>query len=420
MAASLGAVVLTVATGAGGVAGASTKLAAKHASALKSVSFLSNCSNPNKSALATIKIPSSLLPDLPTSSQIKAHDTVAAWGGTTATHQVPVPFTQVKITPAEATTICKKHLKAVFLNWSNVVYNKAIVNGIRDEFNAVGIKLIRVTTSSFSATGLSGNVNAVMPLNPNIVLAGGTINPSQMASLMQPVISAHKILVSWGNDGPGLKLGPKGQLQGLVGYDWYWMGEEMATAVHEAFPQGANLGYIHWINNNRQILLRENGFVAGLKKYPNIKVVTATGGPADPAGTGSGFSTPTATSAEQYTESFLQTHSTVNVLFAPWENPPGLGEQSAITALHLQTKVKIATMDLGTAGATALSNKGTIVVDMAEDVYIGGRMMAAAAALDSIHAKYHPFVVIPTEAATSSNVKTAWAIMHGPALRCPC
>lgn len=383
------------------------------------VPFLSNCSKPNTSALANTTFPSSLLPDLPTPAQITKNDTAAAWGGTPGTKETPKPFTAVKITPAEATKICNKHLSAVFLNWSNVVYNKAIVDGIRNEFNAVGVKLIRVTTSSFSATGLAGNVSAVMPLNPNIVLVGGTINPSQMSSLMAPVISSHKILVSWGNDGPGLKLGQSGTLQALIGYDWYFLGEEMANAIHQAFPHGVNLGYIHWINDTDAILLREQGLLDGLKKYSTIHVVTA-GGSATPKGTNSGFSQPTATSAEQYAESFLQTHSTVGALFAPWETPPGVGELSAIKALHLTTKVKLVTMDLGTAGAKSLSAKGGIVVDMAEDVYTGGRMMAATAALASIHASYPDFVVIPTEPATPTNVKTAWNAMHGPGLACPC
>lgn len=398
-------------------AGASAKDAAKSSKA--AVPFLSNCSKPDKAALKNTTFPSTLLPNLPTASQIKANDSAADWGGTPGTTETPVPYTKVKITPAEATKICKKHETAVFLNWSNVVYNQAIVNGIRNEFNAVGIKLIRVTTSSFSATGLAGDVSSVLPLNPNIVLAGGTINPSQMSSLMSPVISAGKVLVSWGNDGPGLKLGPHGTLKALIGYDWYFLGEQMAAAIHQAFPNGVNMGYIHWINDTDAILLREQGLIDGLKKYPTIHVITA-GGPATPKGTNSGFSQPTATSSEQYAESFLQTHPTVGALFAPWETPPGVGEEAAITALHLQTKVKLVTMDLGTAGAKSLSTKGGIVVDMAENIYTGGRMMAATAALASIHAKYPRFVIIPTDSANSTNVKNAWNSMHGPGLPCPC
>lgn len=384
------------------------------AATVQASSAASSCSN--AVALANRPTPKSLLPNLPSRSQIKAHDSIAAWGGPNSP-ETPVPYTDLVITPAEAQKICNAHLTAVFLNWSNVTYNKAIIDGIKNEFNSLGVKLIRVTDSEFAASGVAGDISAVMPLNPDIVLEGGTINPSEMASINAPIFNAHKVFVSWGNIGPGVTLGPSGKLQALIGYDWYWMGEQMATAVHQQFPHGANLGYIHWINDNRQIILRESGFLAGLKKYPNLHVIAA-GGPANPRGTNSGFSQPSATSAEQYTESFLQTHKNVNVLFAAWENPPALGEVAAIKALHLQNKVKVVTMDLAEAGATSLSHHGNIVVDMAEDIYIGGRMMAATSALAAIHAKYPDFVVIPTNSATPSNVTASWNMMHGPGLPC--
>lgn len=384
------------------------------AAATNLVAAASSCNNAKP--LANTTVPKSLLPDLPSASQIKLHDSIASWDGPKSS-QTPVPYTDVKITPAEAKKICNAHLTAVFLNWSNVTYNKAIIDGIANEFKPLGVKLLRVTDSEFSPTGLAGDISAVLPLNPDIVIEGGTISPSEMVSLNAPVISRHKVFVSWGNIGPGITLGPSGKLQALVGYDWYYLGEQMATAVHQQFPHGANLGYVHWINDDQDINLRESGFLAGLKKYPNIHVITE-GGPANPLGTNSGFSQPTATSAESYTESFLQTHKNVNVLFAAWENPPALGEVAAVKALHLQNKVKVVTMDLAEAGAQSLSHHGSIVVDMAEDIYIGGRMMAATAALAAIHAKYPDFVVIPTEAATAHNVTAAWDVMHGPGLPC--
>jgi ribose transport system substrate-binding protein len=356
---------------------------------------------------------------LPPPSLIKVHDSAKDWGGPASAASIfPVPYTQVKITPAQAQRICKLHLKAVFLNWSNVTYNQAMIDGIRNEFNALGVRLIRVTDSEFSPTGVAGDVSAVMPLNPDIVIAGGTLNPSQMASLMGPVIRAHKILISWGNDGPGLALGPSGQLNALVGYDWYYLGLQMAKAIHDKYPHGVTLGYIHWINDVQAILLRESGLLDGLKKYPNIHVVAANG-PACASCTNSGFSSPTATSAESYTESFLQTHKNVQVIFAPWENPPALGEAAAITALHLQNKVKVVTMDLAEAGTHSLAHGGLITVDMAQNIYDGGRIMAALGALRAIHAKYPRFVIVPTDAVTSKNYRNAWIYMHGPNIPCP-
>jgi ribose transport system substrate-binding protein len=345
--------------------------------------------------------------------QTAMHNTANAMGAPQAL--TPVLWNQIKITPAQLKAICQKHLTAVFLDWSNVTYNKAIDSGMRQEYQALGVNLLRITDSEFSPTGTQGDLQAVLPLKPDIILTGGTINPGQMASIMAPAVAQHKIIVSWGVGGPGMQIGPHSPMNALVAYDWYYLGEQMAQAVHEAFPHGANLGYLHWINDVDAILLRESGFLAGLKKYPNIHVIAA-GGPANPAKPNSGYTDPSG--AEAYTEAFLQSHKNVNVIFAPWENPPGLGEMAAIKALHLQKKVSVVTMDLAEAGAASLRQHGLIKVDMAQDVYDGGRLMALESALAAIHAKYPPFVNFPTFAATSADVKVAWDYMHGPQFPC--
>jgi len=275
--------------------------------------------------------------------------------------------------------------------------------------------VLRITDSEFQATGLQGNLSAVLPLDPDIIIAGGTIDPAQMSSIMAPAVQKHKIIVSWGNGGPGMNLGVGQEQAGLVAYDWYHLGQQMATAVHNAYPHGVNLGYIHWINDVQAILLREQGFLDGLKQYPNIHVIAA-GGPADPKGSNSGFNDPN--NAEPYTEAFLQAHPEVNVIFAPWEDPPALGEQAAIKALNLENKVKVVTMDLAEGGAASLRSNGLIKVDMGQDVYDGGRMLALTGALAAAKLPYKPFINVPTFAVTGSNVKAAWDFMHGPDLPC--
>lgn len=374
-----------------------------------------SCGKFDSALLTNRPVPQSLDPSTvtPLSSQVAVNNTADRMGA--PQKLVAASWSDVKVTPAQVKQICGKHLTAVFLDWSNVTYNKAIDSGIRQELEGLGIKLLRITDSEFSPTGLQGDLNAVLPLNPDIILVGGTINPSQMSSILSPAVAKHKIIVSWGDAGPGLFIGPGKQLSGLIAYDWYYLGEQMAQAIHQAYPHGANLGYIHWVNDVDAILLREQGLLDGLKRYPNIHVIAA-GGTASPSGSNSGFSDPN--NAEAYTEAFLQAHKNVNVIFAPWENPPGLGEAAAIKALHLQNKVSLVTMDLAEAGATSLIHHGLIKVDMAQDVYDGGRMMALTAGLAAIHASYHPFVNVPTFAATSNNVTTAWNFMHGPQLTC--
>jgi ribose transport system substrate-binding protein len=328
----------------------------------------------------------------------------------------PTWYNTVKVTAEQAKEICEKKLTAVYLDWSGVPYNLAMRSGAKAVFNALGIKILRFADYSFNANGMAGVLNAVLPLRPNILVTGGTVNPAQFAAILKPALDQGIVVTSWGIGSPTLKIGQKEQLKALITYDFYNLGLQMADAVHETWPDGANFGYIHWINDIYAIHARENGLLDGLKKYPNIKIITT--GEANPKNSASGYTDPS--NSTPYTQAFLTGHPQVNVLFAPWEDPPAIGEAAAIKALRLEDKVKVATMDLGEAGAYQIRHKGIIAMDMAQDVYDGGRMMALTAALSAIGQNTHPYVMVPTyPVTTKTDMEAAWDFMHGPEVRCP-
>jgi ribose transport system substrate-binding protein len=297
-----------------------------------------------------------------------------------------------------------------------VLYNQIIRSGMRLVLSAMGIDLVRVTSFSFDPNGLAGDLQSVLPLHPDIIFTGGTIDPNQLAAIMSPAEQQHIRIVSWAVGAKGWQIGHGKQMVSLIGYDFYTLGQQMAVAVHNQYPDGAKIGYVHWINNIAAIHLREQGLLDGLKNYPNLQVI-ADGGPPDPKGSNSGFNDPNA--AEADTAAFLVRHPEVNVLFAPWEDPPGVGEEAAIKSTGNLGKVHIVTMDLGLTGAPELAKGGTIQVDMAQDIFDGGRSMALTAALDEIGVKVPPFVIFPTFAATKDNLKDAWDFMHGPEFPLP-
>src|ERR1700677_887668 len=307
----------------------------------------------------------------------------------------PTWYNTVKVTAEQAKEICEKKLTAVYLDWSGVPYKLAMRSGAKAVFNALGIKILRFADYSFNANGMAGVLNAVLPLRPNILVTGGTVNPAQFAAILKPALDQGIVVTSWGIGSPTLKIGQKEPLKALITYDFYNLGLQMADAVHETWPRCANFGYIHWINDIYAIHARENGLLDGLKKYPNIKIITT--GEANPKNSASGYTDPS--NSTPYTQAFLTGHPQVNVLFAPWEDPPAIGEAAAIKALRLEDKVKVATMDLGEAGAYQIRHKGIIAMDMAQDVYDGGRMMALTAALSAIGQNTHPYVMVPTYSA---------------------
>ena len=96
------------------------------------------------------------------------------------------------------------------------------------------------------------------------------------------------------------------------------------------------------------------------------------------------------------------------------------GSQREGISLSVEDKVKIATMDLGNAGARQMRTKGIIAMDMAQDVYDGGRLMALTAALAAIGQNTHSYVMNPTfPVTTKTDMKAAWDFMHGPEVVCP-
>jgi ribose transport system substrate-binding protein len=328
----------------------------------------------------------------------------------------PTWYNTIKITPAEAKEICDKHLTAVYLDWSGVPYNLAMESGAKTVMDALGIKLLRITNFNLNSSGLAGVVAAILPLHPDFLITGGTINPAQFAAVLKPAMDQGISVVSWAVGSPTLKVGQSEPVKSIVTYDFYNLGVQLADAVHKQYPDGANLGYIHWVNDVHSVHARENGFLDRLKAYPNIHVVTM--GKADPGNPASGFTN--ANSAAAFTSAFLTGHPEVNVLFAPWEDPPGLGEAAAIKTLHLENKVHIVTMDMGSDGAFQMKHKGIISVDMAQDIYDAGRMLALLGGLAAIGKDTYPYVIVPTYPVTSSSdVIAAWDFMHGPQVPCP-
>jgi ribose transport system substrate-binding protein len=369
----------------------------------------SACGAYNKAVLNPRPIPTSLNPKaaVPAIKTLK----VRASDFGSSEHLAPAWWNTIHVTPAQAKQICNKHLTAVYMDWDSVLYNRTVRSGSADAFKALGIKLLRVTNYSLNGNGLAGNLSAVLPLHPNIIITGGPIDPAQFGAIMKPAKDQGIQVLSYGTGAQGWQLGTGKQMTTLLSYDTYTLGKQLAAAIHARYPNGTTLGYIHWVNNIPAIHSREQGMLDGLKAYPNIKVVAD--GAADPAGS-NGFSDPNA--AQAYTEAFLIKNPDVKVLFAPWEDPPALGEQAAISSVH--KNIDLVTMDLGTNGAAQLKGSGPITVDMIADAYDVGRTEGIDAGLAAIGVKVPGFVIVPTFAATKANLNAAWNFTHGPHFPC--
>ena len=125
-------------------------------------------------------------------------------------------YNTVKVTPEQQKAICEKHLTAVYLDWSGVPYNLAMRSGAKMVFDALGIKLIRVANYSFNSNGLTGVLAAILPLRPNILITGGTVNSAQFAAILKPALDQGIIVVAWSLGSPTLKVGQNEPIKSIV------------------------------------------------------------------------------------------------------------------------------------------------------------------------------------------------------------
>ena len=114
----------------------------------------------------------------------------------------PTWYNTVKVTPDQAKEICEKKLTAVYLDWSGVPYNLAMRSGAKAVFDALGIKILRFADYSFNANGMAGVLAAILPLRPNILVTGGTVNPAQFAAILKPALDQGIVVTSWGIGSP--------------------------------------------------------------------------------------------------------------------------------------------------------------------------------------------------------------------------
>ncbi len=140
----------------------------------------------------------------------------------------PVWYTEVKITPEQAKEICEKKLTAVYLDWSGVPYNLAMRSGAKAVFSALGIKILRFADYSFNPNGMAGVLAAIVPLRPDILVTGGTVNAAQFAAIVKPALDQGITLVAWSLGSPTMKIGQNEPQKAMITYDFYNLGLQMA------------------------------------------------------------------------------------------------------------------------------------------------------------------------------------------------
>ncbi len=305
--------------------------------------------------------------------------------------EVGVPTSQLGLTPDEIQKVKDGKYKAAILWHTSGDWVNAVGRGIKDTFTALGVSIVSETDANFNAATQASQVETVMALNPDIVIAL-VVDPVSGAQAFRKVIDAGKKLVLISNLPTGYQAGK--DYVGVVSDDFFGMGTIAADLMGKALNSQGSVGYIfhdatYYVTNQR-----DQGFKTVLGQcFPNLKIV-ATQGMADPA------------KGQELAAAMLTQHPEIKGIYVPWDQPAE-GVVAAIRDAG-RTDVKVVTLDLGANNDLDMAQGGAIYGKAIDLTYALGQAVATEGAYGVLGKSAPAFAMVPSLEVTKANLADAY------------
>ncbi|RAM38353.1 sugar ABC transporter substrate-binding protein [Arthrobacter globiformis] len=309
--------------------------------------------------------------------------------------ETPSPASAADLTPEEVAKIKALNAKAaIVMHYGGNDWATAQTNGLKSEFDKLGIKVIATTDANFKPDKQVSDIETVMTQNPNIIVSIPT-DPVATASAYKKAAAAGAKLVFMDNIPQGLTAGK--DYVSVVSADNYGNGVVAAHQMAKAIGGKGKIGLVFHQADFFVTKQRYQGFKETITKdYPNVQIVEEKGiaGP-DFAG-----------DAQAAANAMLSKYADLSGIWAVWD-VPAEGVMAAARAAGRQD-LKIATEDLGKNVAIALA-KDQLVVGLGAQVPFDQGVTEARLAAGALIGKKAPaYVALSAVPVDHSNVLEAW------------
>jgi ribose transport system substrate-binding protein len=309
--------------------------------------------------------------------------------------ETPSPVSAADLTPDEVAKV--KSLgatAAIVMHYGGNDWATAQVNGLKAEFEKLGIKVVATTDANFKPDKQVSDLETVLTQKPNIIVSIPT-DPVATASAYKKASEAGAKLVFMDNVPQGLTAGK--DYVSAVSADNYGNGVVSAHEMAKALGGKGKIGVIFHQADFFVTKQRYQGFKETIEKdYPDIKIVEEKGiaGP-DFAG-----------DAQAAANAMLSKYADLSGIWAVWD-VPAEGVMAAARASGRQD-LKIATEDLGKNVAIGLA-KNELVVGLGAQVPFDQGAAEARLAAGSLIGKQAPaYVALSALPVDHANVLDAW------------
>ena len=311
----------------------------------------------------------------------------------------PSPASALKLSAAELQQIKnKKPTAAIVLHYGGNDWSTAQVDGLRNQLQKMGIRVIAVTDANFKPEKQVSDIETVLAKKPDIIISIPT-DPVATAAAYRKAERQGVKLVFMDNV-------PKGFVPGkdyvsVVSADNYGNGVASAHLMAEQLKGKGKIGIVF---HEADFFVTKQRYTAFKKTiaadYPGIKIVAQQGiaGP-DFAG-----------DAEKVASAMLTKNADLDAIWAVWD-VPAEGVLAAARA-NGRNDLDVTTIDLGQNVAIDMAKGGPVKGLGAQRPFDQGVAEATLAGYGLLDKKAPPYVAVNALPVTPQNLADAWKTVY--------
>lgn len=284
---------------------------------------------------------------------------------------------------------------AIVLHYGGNDWSQAQVNGLRHQFEVMGIEVIAVTDAGFSAATQMSDIETILAQDPSIIVSIPT-DPVATASAYRMAAERGVELVFMDNVPAGLTAGE--DYVSVVSADNYGNGVASAHLMAQALgDEGGEIGIVYHAADFFVTRQRYDAFRTTIEEnYPNIEIV-AEQGIGGPDFTGD---------AERVASAMMISNRGIDGIWAVWD-VPAEGVIAAARAAGRDDLI-VTTIDLGENVAIDMARGGYVHGLGAQRPFEQGVTEAILAGYGLLDREAPAYVALPALPVTQGNLLDAW------------
>ena len=313
--------------------------------------------------------------------------------------EAPVAASTVELTEDELAKIRDMDATAaIVMHYGGNDWSQAQINGLRTQFEEMGIEVIAVTDAGFNAAKQVSDIETIMAQNPDIIVSIPT-DPVATANAYRQAAEKGAKLVFMDNVPAEFKAGE--DYVSVVSADNYGNGVASAHLMAKALEGAGRIGLVYHAADFFVTRQRYDAFRKTIEEaYPDIEIVAEQGiGGPDFAG-----------DAEKAASAMMVANPALDGIWAVWDVPA----EGVIAAARANGRddLVVTTIDLGENVAIDMARGGFVKGLGAQRPYDQGVTEAKLAGYGLLGKEAPAYVALPALPVEKSNLLEAWQTVY--------